>query len=323
MPTKFFIPGHSLQAQLDTLLESVWDTFPQVIQNQIAITWITYEPPYRVNTGGALSPEEFWQYQPQGASYRGVELFDPDAMVHLFYLVALQVWLEQGMVQPVAELERAMANMVMHNSHDAASYVLDVLSGTTSGPSLPPGPVETWAAQRNIVNRYFSSLGWPELRAINVNQKTWCEGPYGRERDFLGKTLENRNRLTTEATARLLHSIVGGVSVSSSRSQAMMALLEHPVLSKVNGANGAQVADASDTSTHDFSWRQRVRRWTQVAKMARSHHMATYIEAEDVHPYLLVVFTETEGEHREQLMDFISQQVFETAQKNFAESNLP
>jgi hypothetical protein len=32
----------------------------------------------------------------------------------------------------------------------------------------------------------------------------------------LGELMDNRNALTTEATARLLHSIVGGVAVSGS-----------------------------------------------------------------------------------------------------------
>ena len=129
------------------------------------------------------------------------------------------------MVQPSSEISRALTDMVRAASDDATSYIVDVLSGTTSGPSLPPGPSETWRSQRNIVNRYFQQLGWPELRSINLNQKTWHNGPYGRERDFLGEAFENRNRLTTEATARLLHSIVGGVSVSGARSVSMMDLM--------------------------------------------------------------------------------------------------
>jgi hypothetical protein len=38
--------------------------------------------------------------------------------------------------------------------------------------------------------------------------------------------MENRNMVTTNATAQLLHSIVGGVAVSAVRSQAMMALIK-------------------------------------------------------------------------------------------------
>lgn len=76
------------------------------------------------------------------------------------------------------------------------------------------------------MNRYFQSLGWEELQNINVNQKTWGDGYYGRERAFVGELYEQRNMLTTNAVARLLHSIIGGVAVSSTRSQQMMQLLK-------------------------------------------------------------------------------------------------
>ena len=116
--------------------------------------------------------------------------------------------------------------MIVDSSNDATSLVMDVLTGTTSGPELMKGPYETWKHQRNLVNRYFQTLQWPELESINVNQKTWCDGPYGRERTFLGDMMENRNMLTTNAVARLLHSIVGGVAVTPERCKAMMSLMK-------------------------------------------------------------------------------------------------
>ncbi len=45
-------------------------------------------------------------------------------------------------------------------------------------------------------------------------KKLGVMAPYGRERAFYGEMLDNRNMLTTNAIARLLHSIVGGVAVS-------------------------------------------------------------------------------------------------------------
>ena len=136
------------------------------------------------------------------------------------------------MLETSPELERAIRDMIVDSSNDATGLVLDVLTGTTSGPELTIAPFQTWAYQRNIVNRYYQSLGWEELKTINVNQKTWGDGPYGRERMYLGENFENRNRLTTNAIARLFHSIVGGVAVSSEISQEMMSLLQRDVNQK-------------------------------------------------------------------------------------------
>lgn len=297
MPAKFFQPSQTLQANLDELLEKTWDTFPDLAQNQIAVTWISYDPPYRVNTGGSLSAEEFWQYQPQGASYRGVELIEPGRLVSLFYLVATHVWLEQGMVASSAEMERAMQDMMTPHGHDATSYILDVLTGTTSGPELPAGPMATWESQRNIVNRYFKSLGWPELRSVNISQKTWCDRPYGRERDFFGKTFDNQNKLTSNAIARLMHSIVGGVSASSARSQAIMATLQQASASQALHLP-ALLAQAS------------------ISPNAK--HYAAYVESESTHPYLLCVLTEqTTKADDTALMEFVLQGVSQAAQQAF------
>lgn len=291
MPAKFFSSDANLGSTLTQILEETWEAFPQLAQNKIAITWITYEPPYRINTGGALSAEEFWKYIPKGTSYRGVELISPANMVTLFYMVAMHVWLEQGMVQPTAEVERALSDMILTGSDSATSYIVDVLSGTTSGPELPPGPNETWQYQRNIINRYFHQLGWPELRGVNMNQKIWPDSPYGRESAFLGKALENKNMLTTEAAARLLHSIVGGVSVSSGRSQAMMSRL------KTNNTSSA-------------------RTWSLTSETKQLRHSATYTETENTHPYLLVIFTEVENNENNSIVSFISERILAAAQQS-------
>lgn len=310
MAAKFFLTNADLRASLERILEATWTAFPQLAPNQIAITWVVYEPPYQVNTGGALSAEAFWQYRPQGASYRGVELVDSAGMVKLFYLVAMHVWLEQQMVQPAAEIARAMTDMILHASDDAMSYVLDVLSGTTSGPSLPPGPFETWKSQRNIVNRYFQQLGWPELRSVNMNQKIWADGPYGRERDFLGEAFENRNRLTTEATARLLHSIIGGVSVSGARSVSMMDLMKRSLDMATSSANHAPqegFIGAGLSPTAKLS----AKLWSHTGVSSLVRHEAAYVEAEGRSPYLLVTFTEGDRQRPENLIPFISKQIFE------------
>ena len=304
----FFQKEQRLEAVGDRILEATWKEFAGLARNQIALTWVVYDPPVRVNTGGAISPEEFWKYSSRGFSYRGVERIYPASVVKLFYLVAIHEWINQGMVQSSVELERAIADMIVDSSNDATSLVMDVLSGTTSGPELPPGPMETWKYQRNIVNRYFQSLRWEELDTINVNQKTWCDGAYGRERQFLGDPIENRNMLTTIATARLLHSIMGGVAVSAARSQQMMALMArslHPPdlaadpENQVDGFLGAGVP-------------ANARVWSKAGLMSRVRHDAAYIELPKARPYLLVVFTEgTAHSGNETILPFVSRQIAE------------
>ncbi|MFQ4135526.1 serine hydrolase [Nodosilinea sp. PGN35] len=285
--TTFFASDSTLQATLEQVLEQVRAEF-SLTPTQIAVTWIVYDPPYIVNTGGALSALDFWQRRPRGASYRGVELIYPASVVKLFYLVAAHEWLEQGMIPPSAELDRALQDMIVDSSNDATSLVVDMLSGTTSGPELPPGPFETWCHQRNIVNRFFQSLQWPELEGVNLNQKPWGDGPYGRERAFVGEHYDNRNYLTTNAVARLMHSIAGGVAVSAARSQTMLNLMRRTVPpsppppgeeDQVTGFLGA-----------GLPWGTAL--YSKAGYTSRVRHDAVYFELPNGTPGLLVVFTE-------------------------------
>lgn len=304
----FFRKDEEIETLGDRILEATEAKFPQLTRNQIALTWIVYDPPVPVNTGGALSPQAFWNYPVRGFSYRGVERIYPASVVKLFYLVAVHEWLEKGMCQASTELERAMRDMIVDSSNDATSLIVDVLTGTTSGPELPPGPFETWKSQRNIVNRYFQALGWSEMEIINVNQKTWGDGPYGRERLFLGELIENRNMLTTNATARLLHSIVGGVAVSAERSQAMMTLMKRSL-------NPTELAGEPENQVTGFlgsGLPQDAQLWSKAGWTSQVRHDAAYVELTGKQPFLLVVFVEGKTHSKEQaILPFVSQQIGE------------
>ena len=301
----FFKQDDQLKQLATAILEQTWIQFPTLAKNQIALTWIVYDPPVIVNTGGALSAEEFWQYRVRGFSYRGMEIIYPASIVKLFYLVAIHEWLEGGMIPESSELQRAIKDMIVDSSNDATSLVVDVLSGTTSGPELPPGPFTTWQQQRNIVNRYFQSLGWSELETTNINQKTWGDGPYGRERDFLGELRENRNMLTTDAVARLLHSIIGGVAVSSDRSQQMMKLLHRSLdpndIDRTEEENQITGFLGQGLPPH-------AQLWSKAGWTSQVRHDAAYIEIPDLQPYLLVVFTEgKENSKNKGIIPYLSQ----------------
>ncbi|MFM6276733.1 MAG: serine hydrolase, partial [Dolichospermum sp.] len=285
----FFNQDKQLENIGNQVLEATWAKFSTLAPNQIALTWVVYDPPVPVNTGGALTPNAFWEHPVRGFTYRGGERIYPASVVKLFYLVAVQEWLEKGMSQITDELNRALTDMIVDSNNDATSLIVDILSGTTSGPVLTPGPFETWKYQRQIVNRYYQSLGWEEINAINVCQKTWGDGPYGRERAFYGEMFENRNMLTTDATARLLHSIVGGVAVSSGRSQGMMNLLKR----SLNGQElSANVEEDQVIGFLGGGLPENGQIWSKAGWTSTVRHDAAYIELPNQRPYLLVVFTE-------------------------------
>ena len=302
----FFRQDSSLTDLVNHILETTWLKFPSLAKDRIALTWIVYDPPTIVNTGGALSATEFWQYPVRGCSYRGVERIYPASIVKLFYLVAIHEWLEKEMVADSSELQRAIKDAIVDSSNDATSLIVDVLTGTTSGPELPDAPFTTWKQQRNIVNRYFKSLGWQELENINVNQKPWNEGAYGRERVFLGQLMNNRNLLNTDAVARLLHSIIGGVAVSSDRSNQMMQLLKR----NLNPDDSAQ-EDKEENQITGFlgsGLPNNAQIWSKAGWTSQTRHDAAYIEIPGLQPYLLVVFTEGKATAKnKELLPFISE----------------
>ncbi|MDJ0682024.1 MAG: serine hydrolase [Xenococcaceae cyanobacterium MO_167.B52] len=307
----FFRQDKQLSDIANQILETTWQKFPLLTRDQIALTWIVYDPPVIVNTGGALSPAEFWQYEVRGFSYRGVERIYPASIVKLFYLVAIHEWLDKGMVGDSPELQRAIKDAIIDSSNDATSLIVDVLTGTTSGPELPEAPFATWKQQRNIVNRYFKSLGWQELEGININQKPWNEGAYGRERAFLGELMENRNMLTTDAVARLLHSIIGGVTVSSDRSLQMMQLLKRDVNTKAIDGEENQI-----TGFLGAGLPTNAQIWSKAGWTSQVRHDCAYIEIPDRQPYLLVVFTEGKNQPpNRELLPFISNGIAEAMEK--------
>jgi hypothetical protein len=287
----FFKFDETIAEVATEIIAAATEEFPSLTPANIACTWVIYDRNAPINTGGAIAVDSFWEYIPKGFSHRGDECIYPASVVKLFYLVAINEWLARGMTSPSAEISRAITDTVRDSSNDATSLLVDILSGTTSGPELPAAPFETWKQQRNIINRYYSSLGWPELQSINVNQKTWSEGPYGRERSFVGANGENRNKLTTDAIARILHAIVGGVAVNPEKSQEMLALLKRDLNlanvipppgeeNQVNGFLGEGLPPNSNL-------------YSKAGWMSRVRHDAAYIEIPDRPPYLLTIFTES------------------------------
>ena len=228
------------------------------------------------------------------ASVRGEEKIYPASVVKMFYMVALENWLEDGKIKITPELERGLRDMIVVSSNEATQYVLDVLTGTSSGAELAPKEFEKWAYKRNIVNRYFNSLGY---KNINVNQKTFCEDAYGIEQQFRGYQGENRNMLTTNATARLLTEIVSSRAATPERTAIMINLLKRDF--------SGTTAD-NDDQAHGFTGIALIKRnmtdaklWSKAGWTSKTRHDAAYIETPDGLKFVLVVFTENAANERD------------------------
>ena len=229
---------------------------------------------------------------PVTASFRGNERVYPASVIKLFYLVAAERWLEDKKIQESPELTRALRDMIVDSSNEATQYVVDVVTHTTGGFELPAKEMEQWQYERNAVNRYFASLGYTN---INVNQKTFCEDAYGRERVSRGPNGENRNKLTTDATARLLMEIVTGKAVPGPRTNLMMDLLKREYSGK--SADGDDQAHGFTALA--FEGRPGFKLWSKAGWTSTTRHDAAYIETPEGGKFVLVTFTTDHANDRE------------------------
>ncbi len=231
------------------------------------------------------------------ANYRGNEKIYPASVVKMFYLVAVHQWLQDGKLKDSPELRRTMHDMIVDSSNDATQSIVDVLSGVGSGNILSEKEFKVWAYKRNVVNRYFNSL---EYQNINVCQKTFCEDAYGIEQQFRGKDGVNRNKLTTDATARLLSEIVLNKAVTADRSKQMSELLSRDWESKEG-----KVFDGDDQA-HGFTGIalkdldiKGAKLWSKAGWTSKTRHDAAYIELPNGGKFVLVVFTENHATERD------------------------
>jgi len=268
-------PQPTLQSLVDEAAHVALERFaPQkLLHTQLSVTLIDLRDPQ----------------QPVTASYRGNERIYPASVVKLFYLGAVHRWLEDKKIQDTPELRRAVKDMIVDSSNEATQYIVDVLTQTTGGFELPQKEMDEWQYKRNEVNRYYTSLGYTN---INVNQKTFCEDAYGRESVSRGPKGENRNKLTTNATARLLMEIATGKAVNGARSAQMMELLKREYTGK------------GDDQGHNFtgialSGIEGARLWSKAGWTSTTRHDAAYVELPDGGKFVLVTFITDHATERE------------------------
>jgi beta-lactamase class A len=285
VPPKSYSPpkmrqARELQVMLDGVILDLLKTYPNdsFKQTDVAATLISVR-----------DPKEFLT-----ANFRGGERIYPASVVKMFYMNALERQLEDGKVTITPEMARGLKDMIVVSSNEATQYILDVLTDTSSGAELPQKEFEAWQYKRNRVNRFYTAMGFTN---INVNQKTFCEDAYGIEQQSRNYQGQNRNMLTTDATARLLAEIVTGRMNTPDRTKAMMDLMHRDPFAKTDdpdsqntGFSGKALLDAKMTDAQI---------WSKAGWTSNARHDAAYIETADGLKFVLVVFTERHANDRD------------------------
>ena len=265
--------------EMASCLKGILDRFEKEgrpnLQKNIAITWIRYD-----NQTPSIS-------NGYGTGWNSNKNYYPASIVKIVYAVATQIWIQKDLIVDSEELRRALFEMIANSSNDATSYILDLLTGTTSGPCLNEQNFESWKIQRELINNWLEQLQWSEVKNWNCSQKTWNEGPFGREKDFYGKKNENRNSMTTDGSARIFESLMTNKIIPKVENEHLKQLFQRsldPVSRKkdlenqVDGFLGEGLPFASKL-------------WSKAGLMSEVRHDVAWWKAPNKNPMLAVVFT--------------------------------
>ena len=265
--------------EMASCLKGILDRFEKEgrpnLQKNIAITWIRYDNQTPSTSNG------------YGTGWNSNKNYYPASIVKIVYAVATQIWIQKDLIVDSEELRRALFEMIANSSNDATSYILDLLTGTTSGPCLNEQNFESWKIQRELINNWLEQLQWSEVKDWNCSQKTWNEGPFGREKDFYGKKNENRNSMTTDGSARIFESLMTNKIIPKVQNEHLKQLFQRsldPVSRKkdlenqVDGFLGEGLPFASKL-------------WSKAGLMSEVRHDVAWWEAPNKNPMLAVVFT--------------------------------
>ena len=265
----------------------------------IAITWINYKS------------ENKRIFKGFGFGINNKKMIYPASVVKLVYGLAAYYWIKEGSLLLTEEIIDAASKMLSFSSNNATSFLIDLLTGTTSGPCVEGELWENWKFQRNLINDWLYDLHWDELIGINCCQKTWDDGPFGREKEFYGYENQNRNIMTTDSAARVLEEIMIHIDYQENdlnlrnflKRNLNKRFLENDSLNQIDGFLGAGLPE-------------NINLWSKAGLMSEVRHdSAWWINSQSLQT-LLVVFCDGEKYSKEtSLLPAIAKEVYEYNEK--------
>ncbi|ARV60393.1 hypothetical protein BZZ01_18730 [Nostocales cyanobacterium HT-58-2] len=153
----------------------------------------------------------------------------PASVVKMFWMVVLYSQIENSLWENEKDFAPYLAKMIQESDNEAASFIMDQVTGTRSESELKGEKFKVWQNKRQHVNRFFRQAGY---KNISIAQKTFpidyihLQEPEGSESQLLDNP-KNWNRITTQHAARLLYEICyAKQAVSPQASQKMCGWLK-------------------------------------------------------------------------------------------------
>jgi beta-lactamase class A len=165
------------------------------------------------------------------AGYKKDTVRYPASVVKLFWMVALEAQIKKALIPLDAGVNSDLNQMILKSDNDAASRILDRITGTQSiSQTLEQEKFAEWQRRRQTVNLFFQRAGYKD---INISQKTFpipylkITEPKGADLQIRGDNPQKprRNKISTYQTARLMYEIFDYQAVGPEYSQQMIDLL--------------------------------------------------------------------------------------------------
>ncbi len=165
------------------------------------------------------------------ASYLDQEPRFPASVAKLFWMVYLYGQYQAGVLPEGTVPAKKLSKMIQDSDNESASFIVNTITQTKPGESLPPEEMEKWKQKRFALNWFFKKAGYSQ---INISQKVFPtdyaknDEPAGRELQIRGedKLQPIRNFVNTYDLARLMLEIYTDKALSKKYSTQMQSLLK-------------------------------------------------------------------------------------------------
>jgi len=291
----FYYSSKEMGLALNDILVRVCSYNKDFSREDIAITWINYKS------------ENKSIFKGFGTGINNKKMIYPASIVKLVYGLAAYHWIKKGSLLLSDEIIDAVRKMLSFSSNNATSFLIDLLTGSTSGPCIEGELWENWKYQRSIINDWIHDLNWEELVGINCCQKTWDDGPYGREKEFYGYDNKNRNSMNSDSAARVLEEIMIHIDYQENnlnlrsflKRNLNKVVLKKDSLNQIDGFLGEGLPES-------------INLWSKAGLMSEVRHDSAWWINNQSLQTLLVVFCNGEQYSKDSsLLPFIAKEVYD------------